>query len=99
MESRSKMIKSFNCRETDKIFNGERSRKFPADIQKRAFQKLAMLDAAEHIDDLRIPPSNMLETLSGDRKGQWSIRINHKYRICFVWNENEANNVEIVEYH
>ncbi|MCQ2581339.1 MAG: type II toxin-antitoxin system RelE/ParE family toxin [Alphaproteobacteria bacterium] len=89
------MIKSFNCRETEKIFRGERSKKFPTDIQKRAFQKLAMLDASETIDDLRIP----LETLSGDRKGQWSIRINHKYRICFVWADHEANNVEIVEYH
>ena len=93
------MIKSFNCRETEKIFRGERSKKFPADIQRQAFQKLAMLDASETVDDLRIPPSNMLETLSGDRKGQWSIRINHKYRICFTWADHEANNVEIVEYH
>ena len=93
------MIKSFNCRETEKIFRGERSKKFPTDIQRRAFQKLAMLDASENVDDLRIPPSNMLETLSGDRKGQWSIRINHKYRICFTWADYEANNVEIVEYH
>ena len=93
------MIKSFNCRETEKIFRGERSKKFPTDIQRRAFQKLAMLDASENVDDLRIPPSNMLETLSGDRKGQWSIRINHKYRIYFTWADHEANNVEIVEYH
>ena len=55
--------------------------------------------AAETVDDLRIPPSNNLESLSGDRKGQWSIRINHKYRICFTWSDKEANNVEIVEYH
>ena len=68
-------------------------------LQKRAFQKLAMLDASETVDDLRIPPSNNLETLSGDRKGQWSIRINHKYRICFTWTDHETNNVEIVEYH
>ena len=93
------MIKSFNCRETEKIFRGERSKKFPTDIQRRAFQKLAMLDASETVDDLHIPPSNNLETLSGDRKGQWSIRINHKYRICFTWADREANNVEIVEYH
>lgn len=93
------MIESFNCRETEKIFSGVRSKKFPADIQKRAFQKLAMLDASETVDDLRVPPSNMLETLSGDRKGQWSIRINHKYRICFTWQNHKANNVEIVEYH
>jgi len=93
------MIKSFNCRETEKIFQGKRSKKFPTDIQSRAFQKLAMLNASENIEDLRIPPSNNLESLSGDRKGQWSIRINHKYRICFTWGEHEANNVEIVEYH
>ena len=93
------MIKSFNCRETERIFNGMRSKKFPTDIQKRAFQKLAMLDAAETVDDLRIPPSNNLESLSGDRRGQWSISVNHKYRICFTWSDKEANNVEIVEYH
>jgi proteic killer suppression protein len=85
--------------ETGKIFKGGRSKKFPADIQKRAFQKLAMLDVSENMNDLRIPPSNMLEALIGDRKGQHSIRINHKYRICFVWVDNEAHNVEIVEYH
>ncbi len=93
------MIKSFNDKETEKIFNGERSKKLPTDIQERAFRKLTMLDAAEKIDDLRIPPSNMLETLGGNRKGQWSIRINQQYRICFVWDESEANNVEIVDYH
>ncbi len=93
------MIKSFNDKETEKIFNGEHSKKLPTNIQERAFRKLTMLDAAENIDDLRIPPSNMLETLGGKRKGQWSIRINQQYRICFVWNENEANNVEIVDYH
>ncbi len=93
------MIKSFNCRETEKIFWGQRSKKIPTDIQKRAFQKLAMLNASESVDDLRIPPSNMLESLAGDRKGQWSIRINHKYRICFTWTDKEAHNVEIVEYH
>ena len=93
------MIKSFNCKETEKIFNAERSRKLPSDIQDRAYRKLIMLDAAEKIDDLRIPPSNMLEALGGNRKGQWSIRINQQYRICFIWNENEANNVEIVDYH
>ncbi len=93
------MIKSCNCRETERVFNGERSKKIPTDIQRRAFQKLTMLDASENVDDLRVPPSNMLESLSGDRKGQWSIRINHKYRICFTWDDGEANNVEIVEYH
>ena len=93
------MIQTFKDKETEKIFNGEYSKKLPSNIQERAFVKLTMLDAAEKIDDLRVPPSNMLESLSGNRKGQWSIRINHQYRICFVWNEDKANNVEIVDYH
>ncbi len=93
------MIKSFSCRETEKIFNGEKSKSLPADIQSRAFQKLSMINASETIEDLRIPPSNHLEKLLGDRKGQWSIRINGKYRICFSWQGKEAYNVEIAEYH
>lgn len=93
------MIKSFSCRETEKIFNGEKSKILPADIQSRAFQKLSMINASEAIEDLRIPPSNHLEKLLGDRKGQWSIRINGKYRICFSWQGKEAYNVEIAEYH
>jgi proteic killer suppression protein len=93
------MIKSFNCRETEKIFNGKCSKDFPADIQPRAFRKLSMINASEKVEDLRRPPSNHLEKLSGDRKGQWSIRVNGKYRICFTWQGKEASNVEIVEYH
>lgn len=93
------MIKSFKCKETKLIFEGKFSKKFPDDIQKRAERKLRMLDAAEKIEDLKIPPSNNLESLVGDRKGQWSIRVNHKYRICFEWIKNEALNVEIAQYH
>lgn len=93
------MIKSFKCKETEKIFDGTVSKKFPHDLQTRALRKLAMLDAADNVDDLRIPPSNHLEKLSGDRAGQYSIRINDKYRICFEWNNNESENVEIIDYH
>lgn len=93
------MIKSFKCKDTQKIYDGNVSRKFPADIQSRAVRKLAMLNAAENVDDLRIPPSNRLEKLSGDRDGQYSIRINDKWRICFEWIDNESENVEIVDYH
>ena len=94
------MIKSFKCRETEKILNGIVSKKFPHDLQQRALRKLAMIDASESVDDLRIPPSNHLEKLSGDRNGQYSIRINDKWRICFEWSKtNESENVEIVDYH
>jgi proteic killer suppression protein len=93
------MIKSFSCRETEKIFKGVSSRKFPADIQTSAFNKLAALHAAHNFADLKSPPSNHLEELKGDRAGQCSIRINDKYRICFRWSDNNAENVEIVDYH
>ncbi|MCL2293381.1 MAG: type II toxin-antitoxin system RelE/ParE family toxin [Spirochaetes bacterium] len=93
------MIKSFKCKETQKIFNGIVSKKIPSDIQKRARRRLDFLDAAENVEDLRIPPSNHLEKLSGDRVGQYSIRINDKWRICFEWNDNGSENVEIVDYH
>jgi len=93
------MIKSFKCSQTEQIFQGNYSKKFPVDIQKRAFNKLSMIDASEKIDDLRIPPSNKLEKLVGNRAEQYSIRINDKYRICFEWQDNEAHNVEIVDYH
>jgi len=93
------MIQSFKCKETEKIFNGLLSLKFPLDIQTRAFNKLAAIHASLTIDDLRSPPSNHLEQLKGDRIGQYSIRINKKYRICFSWNESIADKVEIVDYH
>jgi proteic killer suppression protein len=93
------MIKSFRCRETEKIFRREFSHKFPRDIQQRAFIKLNALDAAIKIEDLRLPPSNRLETLKGKRQGQWSIRINDQWRLCFTWKDGHAENVEIVDYH
>ena len=93
------MIKSFKCKETEKIFNGKFSKKFPPDIQHRALIKLHMIDTAEEITDLRIPPANYLEQLFDDRIGQHSIRINQQYRICFKWVDNNAFAVEIVDYH
>ena len=93
------MIKTFKCKETEKIFNGKFSKKIPHDIQGRALIKLHSLDIAEDIKDLLIPPSNKLEQLSGDRKGQYSIRINDQYRVCFSWVDNNAYDVEIVDYH
>ena len=93
------MIKSFKCKETLKIWEGNKSKKFPPDIQNRALRKLAQLDAAATLDDLKIPPSNHLEKLHGNRKGQMSIRINNQWRICFEWQDGEASEVEIVDYH
>ena len=93
------MIKTFKCKETEKIFNGKFSKKLPHDIQGRALIKLHSLDIAEDIKDLLIPQSNKLEQLSGDRKGQYSIRINDQYRVCFSWVDNNAYDVEIVDYH
>ena len=93
------MIKSFKGKETKKIFSGEFSKEFPQNIQHRALHRLEMLSNAANINDLRIPPSNRLEALSGDRLGQFSIRVNDKYRICFEWVDNCAENVELVDYH
>lgn len=93
------MIKSFRCLETQKIFNREYSRRFPRDIQIRAFAKLNAIDAAVHLKDLRLPPSNRLEALKGERKGQHSVCINERWRICFEWHSGNAEQVEIVDYH
>jgi proteic killer suppression protein len=93
------MIKSFKCQETEKVHNRQPTRKWPHEIQKVACRKLWYLGAAAAIEDLRVPPGNRLEALSGDRQGQFSIRINNRFRICFVWNENDAYEVEIVDYH
>ena len=93
------MIKTFACKETEKIFNRRISLKLPRDIQKTARRKLEILEGAEALVDLRIPPNNHLEKLSKDRKGQYSIRINDQWRICFEWREGDAYNVEIVDYH
>ena len=93
------MIKSFRDDETTKIFRLERSRRLPAQIQQVALRKLRMLNNAVTLADLRIPPANHLEKLSGDRVGQHSIRINNQWRVCFEWREGDAYNVEITDYH
>ena len=93
------MIKSFVSKETEKLFKRELSRKIPKSIQQIARRKLEILDAAEVIQDLRIPPSNHLEKMTGKRKGQHSIRINIQWRICFEWRKGDAYAVEIVDYH
>jgi proteic killer suppression protein len=93
------VIRSFRCRDTERIFRRQFTRKFPRDIQQRAFMKLNAIDAAARLQDLRLPPSNRLETLKGGRKGQHSIRINDQWRICFVWQRCDAEHVEIVDYH
>ena len=93
------MIESFKCKETEKVFRREYSRKLPLHIQGVAFRKLRMLNRAVTLEDLRVPPGNRLESLKGDREGQHSIRINDQFRICFMWSEHDAYNVEIVDYH
>ena len=93
------MISSFKCKETLKIFGRSFSKKLPQDIQRAAYKKLLMLDVAKELIDLKIPPANHLEKLMGDREGQYSIRINKQWRICFEWNHNSADRVEIADYH
>ena len=93
------MIKSFKCKETEKVYNRLFSQKLPHDIQKVALKKLWILDAATSLEDLKIPPANHLESLKDDRKGQHSIRINKQWRICFKWQDGNSYNVEIVDYH
>ena len=93
------MIRSFKSKETEKVFNRERSQKLPSDLQQVALRKLRMLNRAVTLQDLRVPPANRLEKLSGDRAGQYSIRINDQWRICFDWDAGTAHHVEIVDYH
>jgi proteic killer suppression protein len=93
------MIKSFADKETEKIFNRIVSKRLPQNIQLKGRMKLEILDAANVLQDLTIPPGNQLEKLSGDRKGQHSIRINKQWRICFEWQSGDAYEVEIVDYH
>jgi len=93
------VIKSFRSRETEQIFRRRFARRIPRDIQQRAFMKLNAIDAAVKLEDLRLPPSNRLEALKGKRKGQHSIRINDRWRTCFVWRSGHAEEVEIVDYH
>ena len=93
------MIQSYKNPDTEAVANRERCRTFPADIQRRAQAKLMILNNAKNLNDLRVPPGNRLEALSGDRKGQHSIRINDQWRICFFWKQGNAYQVEIVDYH
>jgi proteic killer suppression protein len=93
------MIRSFESKETEKIFNRQRSRKLPQNIQQVALRKLRMLNRTVTLRDLRVPPANRLEKLSGERAGQYSIRINDQWRVCFEWQDGDAHNVEIVDYH
>ena len=93
------MIQSFADRDTERLYQRQRVRRWPADLQRRALRRLLILDAAERIDDLRVPPGNRLEMLRGDRKGQYSIRVNDQWRICFRWAAGNALDVEMVDYH
>ena len=93
------MIRSFKSKETEKIFNRQRPSKLPQDIQQVALRKLRMLNRAMTLQDLQVPPANRLEKLSGDRAGQYSIRINDQWRICFEWQEGDVYYVEIADYH
>jgi len=93
------MIKNFSDTETEKVFLREFSRKLPPDIQRNARHKLELLNVAKVLNDLRIPPGNRLEKLVGDSDGQHSIRVNQRWRICFVWGRGDVDNVEIVDYH
>lgn len=93
------MIRSFKDPEAEKLFSRERSRKLPQNIHRAALKKLLVLDAADDLADLRVSPENRLEKLSGDRRGQHSIRINDQWRICFRWENGDAFDVEIADYH
>jgi len=93
------VIASFRDKETERLWRSGKSRRLPADLRRRTFYKLAILNAAITLDNLQVPPGNHLEALRGDRAGQHSIRINDQYRICFVWRDGNAFDVEIVDYH
>ena len=93
------MIRSFHDKETERLFHRQPVKKIPPSVQRPTLRKLMLLDAAESLDDLRVPPGNRLEKLSGDREGQYSIRINDQWRICFRWEDGDAYEVEITDYH
>ena len=93
------VIKSFGDRGTQRLFGREPVRRFPAELQRTMLRKLVVLDAAESLDDLRSPPGNRIEKLKGNRAGQHSIRINDQWRICFRWQDGDAHDVELVDYH
>jgi proteic killer suppression protein len=95
----TRMIRSFRDNETERLFRRERGSKLARPLQRAALRKLLLLDAAESLDDLRVPPGNRLEKLVGKRAGQHSIRVNDQYRVCFRWEGGEAHDVEIVDYH
>jgi proteic killer suppression protein len=93
------VIKSFADRDTERLFGRERVRRYPAALQHTMLRKLVIIDAAESLEDLRVPPGNRLEKLKGDRVGQYSIRVNQQWRICFRWVGGNAHDVELVDYH
>ncbi|MCD6285250.1 MAG: type II toxin-antitoxin system RelE/ParE family toxin [Anaerolineae bacterium] len=93
------MIKSFTGQDTERLFLGHRPRRLPNQIWRSAVRKLVILEAADSLQDLRVPPGNHLEKLRGDRDGQYSIRVNDQWRICFVWDGSHAHEVEIADYH
>ena len=93
------MLQSFADKDTERVWRRERSRRLDATVQRAALRKLLILDAAETLGDLRIPPGNRLERMAGDRAGQYSIRVNDQWRICFRWSAAGADDVEIVDYH
>jgi proteic killer suppression protein len=93
------VIKSFADKETERLFRGRKSKAVPTELRERALSKLLVLNAATNVEDLRAPPSNRLEKLRGDREGQWSIRVNRQYRVCFSWIGADAHDVEITDYH
>ena len=93
------MIQSFADRDTERLFRREFVRRFPSELQRVMLRKLGQVDAAEQLDDLRVPPGNRLEKLKGDRAGQHSIRVNDQWRICFRWKDGNAFDVAVVDYH
>jgi len=93
------MIRTFRDKETERLFSRQFSRRFPPSLHRVAWNKLAILDAAERLEDLRVPPGNRLEKLSGNREGEYSIRVNDQWRICFRWQEGDAYDVEVTDYH
>lgn len=93
------MIKGFRDKETLRVWERKLSKAVPTNLQRKALRKLTEIDSAEELGDLRVPPGNRLEKLSGNREGQHSVRINDRYRVCFVWEEGDAREVEIVDYH
>jgi len=93
------VLRSFGDKETERVWRRERSRRFDQDTQRAALRKLLILDAADSLDDLRVPPGNRLEKLRGDRAGQHSVRVNQQWRVCFRWTDAGPEGVEIVDYH